>query len=70
MKTYDERKNILNCADYDSVISDWKDDTNWFDGESKFTLESMHDMFCHMRFGEAEIQVILAVLMKNGADFI
>lgn len=70
MKTYDERKNILNCADYDGVISDWKDATNWFDGEYKFTLESMHDMFSEKRFGEGEIQVILAALMKNGVDFI
>lgn len=62
-----ERKTIQNSKDYQKIINDWKVYTNYFDGI--ISIDEMIEMFTNMRFGTAEIQVIMASLMACGAKF-
>jgi len=62
-----ERKTIQNSSDYQGIINDWKEHTNYFDGI--ISIDGMIEMFTNMRFGEGEIQVIMASLMACGAKF-
>lgn len=62
-----EKQTIQNSSDYRGIINDWKDHTNYFD--RIISIDGMVEMFTNMRFGEAEIQVIVASLMACGAKF-
>lgn len=62
-----ERQTIQNSKDYQQIIDDWKGYTNYFD--SIISVDEMVEMFTNMRFGKAEIQVIMASLMACGAKF-
>lgn len=62
-----EKQTIQNCSDYQKIIDDWKGNTNYFDGI--ISIDGMVEMFTNMRFGEGEIQVIMASLMACGAKF-
>lgn len=62
-----EKQTIQNSSDYWRIIDDWRGNTNYFD--EILTIDEMMVMFRNMRFGEAEIQVIMASLMACGAKF-
>lgn len=62
-----EKQTIQNSSDYWGIIDDWRGNTNYFD--EILTIDEMMVMFRNMRFGEAEIQVIMASLMACGAKF-
>ena len=62
-----EKQTIQNSKDYQQIISDWKDHTNYFNGI--LSVDEMIEMFTNMRFGEPETQVIMASLMVCGAKF-
>ena len=62
-----EKQTIQNCSNYRKIIDDWKGNTNYFDGI--ISIDGMVEMFTNMRFGEGEIQVIMASLMACGAKF-
>lgn len=62
-----EKQTIQNSKDYQQIINDWKVYTNYFDGI--ISIDEMVEMFTNMRFGTAEIQVIMASLMACGAKF-
>ena len=50
------------------IIAENKDDTMYFD--EQMTFEQMYNMLrLQMEFGEAETKVIMASLIKNGANF-
>ena len=50
------------------IIEECKDDTMYFNEE--MTFDQMYNMLrFRMEFGEAETKVIMACLMKNGAQF-
>lgn len=62
-----EKQTIQNSSDYQGIINEWKKYTSYFDGI--ISIDEMVEMFARMRFGEAEIQVIIASLMACGAKF-
>lgn len=62
-----EKQTIQNSKDYQQIIADWMGHTNYFDGI--LSIDEMVEMFTSMRFGNAEIQVIMASLMACGAKF-
>lgn len=50
------------------IIAEYKDDTQYFN--EQMTFEQMYNMLrLQMEFGEAETKVIMACLIKNGANF-
>lgn len=52
----------------DKIIEEYKDDTMYFN--EQMTFEQMYNMLrLQMEFGEAETKVIVASLIKNGANF-
>ena len=64
-----EKMTVGTSSDYDRIINDWKNDTNYFESAPFITVDEMIEMFQDCRFGYAETQVILASLMKCGAKF-
>jgi hypothetical protein len=51
-----------------SIIKEYKDDTMYFN--EQMTFDQMYNMLrFRMEFGEAETKVIMACLIKNGANF-
>lgn len=62
-----EKQTIQNSKNYQQIIDDWMGHTNYFDGI--LSIDEMVEMFTNMRFGNAEIQVIMASLMACGAKF-
>lgn len=52
----------------DNIIEEYKDDTQYFN--EQMTFDHMYNMLrLQMEFGEAETKVIMACLIKNGANF-
>lgn len=50
------------------IIEEYKDNTMYFN--EQMTFEQMYNMLrLQMEFGEAETKVIMASLIKNGANF-
>ena len=50
------------------IIEEYKDETQYFNEE--MTFDEAYNMFrLHYEFGEAETKIIMACLMKNGANF-
>ena len=50
------------------IIAENKDNTQYFN--EQMTFEQMYNMLrLQMEFGEAETKVIMACLIKNGANF-
>lgn len=62
-----EEQTVQNSKDYQQIIRDWKDDTNYFN--NSITVDEMVEMFTNMRFGKGETEVIMASLMACGAKF-
>lgn len=51
-----------------NIIEEHKDNTQYFNGQ--MTFDEAYNMFrLHYEFGEAETKVIMATLMKAGAEF-
>ena len=52
----------------DKLIDEYKGDTQYFN--EQMTFDEAYNMFrLHYEFGEAEAKVIMACLIKNGANF-
>ena len=50
------------------IIEEYKNDTQYFN--EQMTFDEAYNMFrLHYEFGRAETMVIMACLMKNGAEF-
>lgn len=62
-----ERKTVQNSTDYQKIVNDWINDTNYVDNIIK--IDDIIKMFKDFRFGKAETQVIIASMMACGAKF-
>lgn len=58
----------MTMKDYEEMLRDWKEETNWFDGS--IGERDMYEMLRQrMGFGIAETNVIMAALVLAGAKF-